>query len=251
MEKRRFLWNDLKEAICNGGFFLGMGALLWLLLRAELGNSRLDHSVSTYEIIINAMAISGFTPFAAIFPVLGYSSRFCTEYRSGYFEMMLSRMSWKSYGRTRILTTAVSGGALVGIPFTIVMIIAYCGGIHGMPTTGLYQGTRMEEYLLKYGDSFLLAGKVILGILFGALWALVGLAFAVWSKNKYVVMVAPFVLYEMMWILLSGIPILNPIYLIRGDDINSYPLSALMQIIYMVIVIIIIWRGLKKRAYDE
>lgn len=75
-----------------------------------------------HEIIIDAMALSGFGPFAAVFPSLGYSSRFCEEYGSGYLRMITSRTSWKSYARTRMITVGFSGGVTVGFPFLFVFV---------------------------------------------------------------------------------------------------------------------------------
>lgn len=80
-----------------------------LFIHAIRANTNLDGSVSTYEIISVAMALSGFTPFAAIFPALGYSVVFYEEYHSGYLKMITSRMSWKRYGINRIIAVAVSG----------------------------------------------------------------------------------------------------------------------------------------------
>lgn len=89
--------------------------------------------------------------------------------------------------------------------------------------------------------------KVILGFLFGCIWALAGLAFAVWLPNKYVALIAPFVLYEAMWLALGKIPVLNPIYLMRGDDLNNYPLSGFMECIYILLVSFVVMWGLKRR----
>ncbi len=75
-----------------------------------------------------------------------------------------------------------------------------------------------------------------------------GLAFAVWIPNKYVALIAPFVLYEAMWLALGKIPVLNPIYLMRGDDLNNYPLSGVMECVYILLVSFVVMRGLKRRG---
>ena len=54
-----------------------------------------------------------------------------------------------------------------------------------------------------------------------------------------------------MWILLYKVPYLNPIYLIRGDDLGSYLLSGVMELMYTMVAIIFVWVGLKKRVYYE
>lgn len=76
---------------------------------------------------------------------------------------------------------------------------------------------------------------------------MVGLAFAVWLPNKYVALIAPFVLYEAMWLALGKVPILNPIDLIRGDDLNNYPLSGVMECVYILLAAVLVMWGLKRR----
>lgn len=101
------LKQDMIRAFRTKGFWVAIIFLSGLFIHAIRANTNLDGSVSTYEIISVAMALSGFTPFAAIFPALGYSVVFCEEYHSGYLKMITSRMSWKRYGINRIIAVAV------------------------------------------------------------------------------------------------------------------------------------------------
>jgi hypothetical protein len=247
----RFLGQDVKRALTAKGFVIGVVLLLAVFINAfhlYVGRGR---TMSTYEIIVDAMALSGFGPFAAVFPSLGYSTQFVQEHNSGYLKMIISRMSWKYYGITRIISTGLSGGFVVGIPFFIVCVLAYTLGVPGVPENGFMEGTKMVYYLQQYGDWYVLCSKVLLGFLFGAMFALVSLAFAVWSLNRYVAMIAPFILYEAMWVMLYEVRFLNPIYLVRGDDLNSYPLSMLMELMYIVLAAVVVWFGLKKRVKYE
>ncbi len=134
--------------------------------------------------------------------------------------MIYSRMLPGKYALTRIVTVALSGGTMLAVPFIIA---------------------------LNYGEWYIFLWKVILGFLFGCIWALAGLAFAVWLPNKYVALIAPFVLYEAMWLALGKIPVLNPIYLMRGDDLNNYPLSGFMECIYILLASFVVMWGLKRR----
>ena len=139
----------------------------------------------------------------------------------------------------------------MAIPFIIALSIAYYCGIPGIPAgsdQGLMAGTAVVFYIENYGEWYIFLWKVILGFLFGAIWALAGLAFAVWIPNKYVALIAPFVLYEAMWLALGKIPVLNPIYLMRGDDLNNYPLSGVMECVYILLVSFVVMRGLKRRG---
>lgn len=247
-----FLGQDIKRALSGKGFIIGILLLLAVFINAFRMYVRTDGSMSTYEIIIDAMAVSGFGPFAAVFPALGYSSQFAQEYNSGYIKMITSRMSWRQYGRIRILSVGLSGGLIMAVPFSVLMIYAYAVGTHGVPDNGLADGKVMGDYLEHYGDWYVLGFKVLLGFLFGVMFSLISLAFAVWSTNRYVAMIGPFILYEALWALLPlKVMFLNPIYMVRGDDLNSYPLSAGMEIIYIAVAVIAVWLGMKRRAGQE
>lgn len=248
-----FLKVDLKRAFFNKMLWFSVIILTLILFNGMITYTDMNHSagISTYVYIVNAMALSGFGPFAAVFPALGYSVRFCEEYTSGYFNMIVSRTNWKKYACVRLVSVGLSGGIVVGIPFACVCIVGYIIGIHGVPQDGFLSGLQVVEYIEKYGDLFVLAFKILLGFLFGMLFSIVSFAFAVWSCNRYVTVIAPFVLYETMWVVLYKFPAFNPIYLVRGDDLNSYPLSALMQFIYIILSVIICWVGLRKRVENE
>lgn len=246
-----FFINDMKRALGNKRVLLSIILLTYILMRAIMLNTNFDGEVSTYEIIANAMSLSGFAPFAVVFPVMGYATSFCEEYRCGYLRMIFSRMDWRVFCFLRMITTGVSGGIIIAIPFSLVCCVGYFGGTRGMVADSFYQGTQMQYYLEYYGDWYILIGKVLLGFLFGALWALIGMALSVWFCNRYISIVAPFIIYEAMWLLLYNYRFLNPIFLIRGDSLNSYPLSGAMEIIYIVIAIFAICLGLMRRIRNE
>ncbi len=246
---KRFFLQDLKRSFLNRGFFAGLFAVTAVLVSASF-HAPLDRSRSSYFIMMEIFAASGFTPFAAIFPGLAYASVFCEEYSSGYLKMIYSRMLPKKFGLIRIVTVALSGGMMLAVPFILVLGIAYRFGVPGIPSgsdEGLMAGTALIFYIENYGEWYIFFWKVLLGFLFGCVWALAGLAFAVWIPNKYVALIAPFVLYEAMWLALGNIPVLNPIYLMRGDDLNDYPLSGFMECIYILFASVMVMWGLKRR----
>ncbi len=245
-----FFWKDMKRSFLNIGFFIGLAAAAVLLLVTAVTGAPLDRTRSSYHILFNLFGASGFTPFAAVFPVLAYATNFCEEYHSGYYRMIFARMSPVRFGGLRIINVALSGGMMMAVPIAIACILAYTFGIPGVPRgsdEGLLDGTILITYVVKYGDWYIAAGKIMLGFLFGSVWALMGFMFAVWIPNRYVALIAPFVLYESMWIALDRMPYLNPIRLLRGDDIGSYPLAAGMECVYLIVVSVVIMAGLMRR----
>lgn len=144
-----FFLQDLKRSFLSKGFFAGLFVVTWILVSAAF-HAPLNRSRSSYFIMMEVFAASGFTPFAAIFPGLAYASAFCEEYSSGYIKMIYSRMLLRKFALTRIVTVALSGGTMLAIPFIIVLSIAYCFGIPGIPTgsdEGLMAGTALMFYI--------------------------------------------------------------------------------------------------------
>ena len=232
------------------GVFVGMASVAALLMAAVATGTPPGRIRSSYYILFNVFGASGFGPFAAVFPVLAYATRFCEEYQSGYYRMIFSRMSPVRFGRIRICSVALSGGVMLAVPIASACIMAYILGVPGVPQgsdEGLLDGTIMLTYIVKYGDWYIAVGKTVLGFLFGCVWALMGFLFAVWIPNRYVALIAPFVLYESMWIGLDGIVWLNPIRLLRGDDVGSYPLAAGVECVYIIVVSNVIMAGLVRR----
>ncbi|MDE6622265.1 MAG: hypothetical protein K2K74_17600, partial [Lachnospiraceae bacterium] len=79
-------------------------------------------------------------------------------------------------------------------------------------------------------------------------WALLGLAFAVWMPNKYVSLIAPFVLYQSLYILAPKI--ISPALLVRGDDVGHL-LSVVMECVWIFAAAAAAMAGFRRRCRDE
>ncbi len=247
---KSFFVQDLKRGILNKGFFAGMLLVSAVLLPVAVLDAPMDGSRSYLYGLANIFHASGFTPLAAVFPVLAYSTVYCKEHNEGYLWMILHRAGFARFAKVRISAAAVSGGLMIAVPFLLASLTAYAGGAHGIPAgtdEGFLEGTKIMAAVMKYGDWYIIAGKVLIGFLFGALWALVGLAFSVWIPNRYVGLLAPFVLYEALWMFMGDVPY-NPGYLVTGDNVDhgNYPLAVLIGIVYIGMTIPVIYRGLRQ-----
>ena len=245
---KKFLLQDIKRSFMNMGFVAGFCGLSALLAYNFVTESL--HSGSVYYAIVNILAVSGFTIFLPVFPVLGYASSFCEEYESRYYRMILSRMKSQKYAHVRIISVALSGGAIVTIPYLLLCLAAVHSGVPEITSNTLRVDSDLEMVVIAqtYGVGVMVAAKVILGFLFGAAWALVGLAFAVWMPNKYVSLIAPFVLYQSMWIFLPSI--LNPAQLVLGDHVGHL-LSIVMECVWLFAAAAISMAGFRRRCQDE
>lgn len=242
----KFLLQDIKRSFMNMGFVTGFCGLSALLAYNFVTESL--HSEDTYYAVVNILVTSGFRVFLPVFPVLGYASRFCAEYESGYYRLILSRVKPKKYAQTRIISVALSGGVIVALPYLLVCLAAVYWGTPELNASRVVTDIEMVMIGQTYGVEVMVALKVLLGFLFGAAWALIGLAFGVWLPNKYVSLIAPFVLYQSLWILMDKS--INPAFLVRGDDVGHLR-SVVMECVWLFIAAVAAMAGFRRRCRDE
>lgn len=247
---KKILVLDIRRGIFNVSWLISILVAIYILYRPLRGCFSNIGLIHVLEWATLPMALSGFSVFAAVFPVFGYSNSFYYDYSTGYLRFILARMNWKKYGLMRIISVGLSGGSILAIPFCVIFTICFIVGDKGSLAGRLYEGTQIGIFVEQYGIIATLVAKVILGFLFGALWALVGYCVSCFLTNKYVALICPFVIYQFMWIILFKVPLLNPIFLMRGDDLDSYFLSGLMLMIYIILTCVIIMYKLKGRVQN-
>jgi hypothetical protein len=245
---------DTKRAVWNYGMALSVVVVLFMFVRScTIELIDMEHLDRLYIITI-PMALSGFTPFASLFAVLPGSASFCDDYNSGYIKNIAIRVGWKRYAKGRIVSTAVSGGLAIALPMAILFIIVLLGAL---PTTGIqnyaeesgfYANSIWENLVYVGGGAYVLFLKTILGFVFGMVWALVGLAISAYIPNKYVTFLAPFVLYQALWVLLRK-QWFNPVYLVRGDGSEQISFLAILgvQLVWILVCSALFYFGVKRR----
>jgi hypothetical protein len=251
------LETDNRRALLSYRFFIACALALFLLIRAMVYYGAFDpaNKLDRLLILTFPMSLSGFTPFAVLFPLIPYATSFCDEYNSGYAKFIITRIGVKQYAKKKIVAVGLSGALAIGIPFLIVFVLI---AIIGVPTTAanmsdFYYGKIWAPYAAVWGGNLVLAAKLVLGLFFGCMWALVGLAISTVATNRYVVIVGPFILYQALWRLLANLPI-NPLYMLRGDFgspgqfIGSYVYILLYQTIWIVLACVAVMFGIRRRV---
>ncbi len=228
---------DLKRAILNPGFVMGILGLTILLMRTIWHLRKTPGTIPIMEICSLPMALSGFTIFSAAFPAWAYAAQFYKEEKTQYSYFILSRMSWKRYISMRLFSVGLSGFLIMAVPLGITFCFSYQIGTKEMGT--LFQDSQVWDFIVKQGFITVLCIKTCLGGLFGIFWAFVGFLSSLLVKNKYSPFLIPFILNQFFWILFLPYPTLNPVFLVRGEDLDSYGLSALLLILYCGIAALI------------
>ncbi len=212
---------DIKRMF-NKKYFLIAYLISMAILLRPFGDSLFEKVPGTFmQILSTPLAMSDYTPFAAIFCVLPFADSFCEDVNSGYCSSIVVRAGIKRYAGFRCLTVMFSGGVLTASVFASVILI--CALKASVPETiqsaSFMKNTvwmRMGVILLHHGV-VLAALRIVLAFLFGAAWALIGLMISTLSMNQYVTYIAPFILYQLLWFLMEGSPF-NPVYMLRGDS---------------------------------
>lgn len=244
MRHKKIFLEDLKRSVTNGGFVMGTVILSVILMRTIVGFFQIPGEMPVMEICSMPMALSGFTIFSAAFPSWAYAAQYYKEEKGHYDYFIASRMAWKKYGLMRIFSVSLSGGLIMAIPLAMVFIVSCFVG--KMEIGNLFEGMAVRNVMETLGIPAVLCIKTGLGFLFGAFWALVGFLSSFLIKNKYAPFLIPFILNQFLWLLLKDHPWLNPVFLVRGEDLDSYGLSALLLTAYCITaafgVMVMFWR---------
>lgn len=199
------------------------------------------------------LALSSFTPFAPIFCYLPYAASFSNEQNAGYHLLIASRVGPKRYGMARTISVALSGGIVLGLIFagTILVCIFFAEEPDTAETVDFMMNTTWARagLLLVQNGLWVYLGRIALAFLFGALWALVGLSISTIWPNRYVVLVAPFVLYQVLWYVL-GSSMFNPLHMLRADydDLPSLAFVFVHQICCLAVVGGVSYFGIKRKC---
>lgn len=138
--------------------------------------------------------------------------------------------------------------------FVFGVVILICAGLANLPetaeTAAFMRKTIWAEMGLVVEHPVLLGMlKILLAFLFGAVWAMVGLVVSVLCANPYITCIAPYVLYQVLWLLLEG-SALNPVYYLRGDSdfIPSFWFAVVYQGSWILVCFLISSVGIRKKV---
>lgn len=111
-----------------------------------------------------------------------------------YYQMI--RTSFRKYYRSQIYSALFSSflsAAISVLVFSVICLIAGAGSEAG-PFCTIFDGTSMEE--IFYSKMwFLYVWYCVIFMLFSMPWTMFGLIFSLFTKNRYVLIAAPFVCY--------------------------------------------------------
>ena len=224
---------ELKRAVCSWRMVLAVFLVLLILMNPFYMDVTFRNNMWSYmagydilDLITDPMALSGFTPFACIFPMIPCGTRFAEEYNSNYIRFTLPRSGRIRYISSKILTSLIAGGCVTASAFAILFIFLSIGGEPVTEETEIsefYLWTIWLPYARIWGGKLVLILKIILAFLHGAVWSLMALLV---------------VIYQVSWNILSG-SIFNPVYLLRGD-MGVYSALYVPYLIQMLVILLLV-----------
>ena len=213
----------IRNVFRNGWLLLEWLILLFLLFRTLWPHFILYAIPDGYDmlsVISIPLSLSAVSPFASVFCSFPVSSIFPTEYNEGFTKSALMRSCRNRYIRGLFVETLFAGGLAIAVPYAILFFYAAikAGPASAETLSQYYQGTVWHAMALRDGGYSVLLWKTILAALFGWVWSLMGLLMSTLFLNRYIGAIAPFIVCQTLWALLTNSKF-NPVYLLNANGV--------------------------------
>ncbi|WP_369902178.1 hypothetical protein [Bacillus manliponensis] len=171
-----------------------------------------------------------------IIVALPFSDSYFTDKKSGFLKAIYVRTSKINYIITKLFVNFIIGGLVYVVPFLLSLwaVVLLFPSVKPDPMTGtaiLFDGQMWADIYYSEPYAYILRYLVII-FLYGGLFATIGLAISVFCKNRFVVLVAPFLLYLAMFFIfqLISLPEYIPAkFLSPGQEVTSIRFSVIVM----------------------
>lgn len=201
----------------------------------------------------------GYMLFFFMMPLLAtlpYGWSYVIEKRKGYVGQVSVRSDKKSYFISKYIATFLSGGTVIAVPLVINVIIvamfvpAITQEITYRMYTAVEYGTMFSA--LYYTSPLLyMVGYLVIDFIFAGLFACMGMAAAMFIKNKVAVVLCPLFLvllihycrtffYYKLYVAISPIDYLHACPL---ENPTVWWIVAVQGIAFWLVTMLMIWRG--------
>lgn len=196
----RAILASLRQVLCGRGFFIsfiGTAIILFLssiqgmlavLRQEELLAFGYHHGLVIFALSSDAMALA-----LPILCTLPYTTSFIDDVKSGFIKAYLHRTTCDRYIASKAAVCALSGGLVLVLGILITYGIA---SLLFMPLEAMPEPSADSPGYFKQ-----LMETLLMFFASGALWAMVGLAFAALTNSRYMAYASPFVVCYILIIL--------------------------------------------------
>ena len=239
---------ELKRYIISPLFAVAVIASLALTIYPIFGNlTHIFDNPQPYLYYINGIHTLGtFDLFAPAIAAIPCGASFYNDYGSGFCKFILPRTSRLKYLLVKTFTCGITGGLALFMPnFLFFGFLLLFGNPHSSELN-LLQGSVLSS--LEHANVILVL--LLLAFLFGAGWALMGLAVSVFIPNKFAAAASPFMIYFALSTALSlddSCFIFSPMNMLYPNAL-AIP-SITFCVIYLLVLIVISAAVFILRAY--
>lgn len=239
---------ELKRYIISPLFAVAVIAALALMIYPIFGNltNIFDNPQPYLYYIIRIHTIGTFDLFAPAIAAIPCGAAFYNDYGSGFCKFILPRTSKLKYLLAKAFTCGITGGLTLFLPnFLLFGFLLLFGNPHSSELN-LLQGSVLGS--IEHANVILVL--LLLAFLFGAGWALVGLAVSAFIPNKLAAAASPFMIYFALSTALSlddNCFIFSPMNMLFPNAL-AIP-SITFCVVYLLVLIIVSAAIFILRAY--
>lgn len=215
-------------------------------------------AINSYDFFI----FFSLTPLANILfilmPVLvaiSYSDSYLEDLNSGFLKNILTRCSKKKYYVSKFLANFIISGITISIPLLINFLLTITTQVSGPPyklitATALNGNLNMDMYLnhpflyvlMWIGIYFLFAGAI----------SSIALAFSIVTRNKFIVLITPFIVVQVIDILFKVMNLMDfsvSKFLYLYFNINPWAMAVTFLVMISATFIAFYFGGKKNEAF--
>ena len=257
VEMRRALLS--KEQVIAGACFAAVLTIASLSTLQPIVQKTFDGEIdilfgfSVFESsILSTLALFAL-PIVVTFP---YTTSFIDDIKSKFYRSYLPRSKSTDYRRSKAVSTALSGAGvllmgIVGFGVFLAVILGILTLV--FPRYAPHQFAPPGEVAPIV---FAALKLVMLAVVSGGLWALVGALLSTVTKNRYVAYAAPFIIYYLLTILntryLSSLTLINPQFWIDAEPVwAAGSMGIAMFVIELMVLVALLYMWAMKRVLDS
>ncbi len=196
---------ELKRYIISPIFAVAVLAALAIMVHPIFESLKSIFTIpQSYLYYISGIHTFGsFDLFAPVIAAAPCSAAFYNDFGSGYCKFILPRTSRIKYLLSKIFTCGITGGLAIFIPNFILYIYLFAFGKPHSSDMNILQGSILGAFEYTNNGLNVMIILLFLSFLFGFAWSLIGLTVSAFIPNKYVALVAPFMIYFALSTMLS------------------------------------------------
>jgi hypothetical protein len=176
------------------------------------------------NLLMNVSFYTPFSLFAALLATLPYTDSFLEDRKQGFLRHVVLRVPYRKYLAAKSLAVSLVGGVAVSGSILLMLVLLTLIGPVDFVSHSYVSNSTLEPispwgplgWLYSISPLAYLVFLLVSGFAFGGVYALLGLAVSALVSNRYVVLAAPLVFFQVFAYLeersLRILPAWNPYY---------------------------------------